>query len=274
VPTTARAETGRELCAVQVKGGKAAPIVFGGYDDEKKADRIWQSHEIEWLRTLNVPLFLATVDDKFEAVRVYSVTPALACFWKKSALPFKITCTVSTNGRDADGYFKPSEGAVENRLEGCSHGDGIQWIVDLGIPILELTMATLNPPQEREKLSEVLRRWIETDRVNHENVSVGFAKLALFKRYRTNELPENDLVMWNYYFTNSDISIDAALKRISPIVGYLAHVLAEQHKISASRTQEIKAFIPVLELLESKGLNEGVGASVLRDTVGDTTSSG
>src|SRR5712691_8091540 len=56
-----RMERVTELCLLQVKGGRS-PLEYGGLDRNGKC----KGHELEWLKTLWAPLYLATVDAQYQ----------------------------------------------------------------------------------------------------------------------------------------------------------------------------------------------------------------
>lgn len=84
-----RAETAIELCGIQVKGGDRTTLSLGGVDKDAK----WKDYEISWLRSLNVPLFIATVDADFRTVDVYSTNPAVGVSWR-SGQPYEVALTL------------------------------------------------------------------------------------------------------------------------------------------------------------------------------------
>ena len=65
-----RMETVTELCLLQVKGGRS-PLEYGGLDRNGQ----WKGHELEWLKTLWAPLYLATVDAQYQRVDLFSLWP-------------------------------------------------------------------------------------------------------------------------------------------------------------------------------------------------------
>ena len=70
---------------VQVHG-RGADLEFGGVANGK-----WKSYEIEWLRSLAVPLYLARVSEDWARIDLYSLWPVWIVL-AQSRTPFRIIC--------------------------------------------------------------------------------------------------------------------------------------------------------------------------------------
>ncbi len=62
-------QTTRQLFALQV-GGPGKSLRYGGL-----ADGRWKTYEIEWLKSLTVPLYFGSVDSELTRLRLHSLAP-------------------------------------------------------------------------------------------------------------------------------------------------------------------------------------------------------
>ncbi len=122
-PLDATSSTIGGAFGVQIRG-PGCNLQFGGMND--KGDT-WKAYEIDWLRTLGVPLYLARVSANLCQIDFYSLWPIWLVLGGSSA-PFRIVCEFT----DCSGTIFTLSGATQE-LGGCA-GDGITSTVSLGPP--------------------------------------------------------------------------------------------------------------------------------------------
>lgn len=182
VPLSPILETAVELCGIQVKGADKLTIAFGGLN--KRGE--WKKYEIEWLRALNVPFYIAASDTTFSSISLYSAGPALGVFWR-AGTPFEIQCSFgSPSYGDEHTFVDP---VSKQATEATAMGDNCQWTVDLGPPLLHLKLADLVDKSQREYFRDVLLAWIHTDRASLFYRHMNVPRQQLRMAYRTNIIP-------------------------------------------------------------------------------------
>src|SRR4029434_2871313 len=92
--------------AVQVRG-PGADLQFGGVVNGQ-----WKSYEIEWLRSLAVPLYMARVSDDCVRIDLYSLWP-ISIVLAQSRTPFRIICQCDEPESDPQMLRSRSAGVFE-----------------------------------------------------------------------------------------------------------------------------------------------------------------
>ena len=108
---------------VQIRG-PGCNLQFGGMNEK---GTVWKAYEIEWLRSLAVPLYLARVNTDCSRVDFYSLWPVWPVLGGSSE-PFRIVCEFndpSSSPFVLSGATPESDG---------SHGDRTTSTVRLGPP--------------------------------------------------------------------------------------------------------------------------------------------
>src|SRR5919109_4153915 len=118
---------------VQIRG-PGCNLRFGGMNEK---ETVWKAYEIEWLRSLAVPLYLARVNADCSCVDFYSLWPVWPVLGG-SPEPFRIICEFND---PSSSTFVLSGATAES--DG-SHGDGTTSTVRLGPPFLSVTQKDLS----------------------------------------------------------------------------------------------------------------------------------
>jgi len=143
-----------DLFALQVKG-LDEKLRYGGVRDDQ-----WRSYEIEWLRTLTVPMFLARVDRDSPRIDLYCLGGIWRVLWENDQ-PFEIVCETSRATADHYAGLAPSKSSA-----GVAHGDQQTWDVKLGPPFLSFDHRQLGQPGFVANARELLRTYIALERHN------------------------------------------------------------------------------------------------------------
>lgn len=246
---SSRAEMPVALCGIQVKGPSGSTIRFGGKREGKRKGT-WRNYELDWLRGLRIPFYLAVVDSSFERVDMYSITRCLQVFWKTS-FPFEIACEVLPPQ-----FTEPVEtGEPQGRdvAPGITQCDGKVWDVSLGSPFLSLKFKELVEESSRIDRCNVLLGWIEADRYSLENLSLGVPKVKLPQKYLTNEVPSSfqEIMFWN----PSDLSRARFIaERIAPgITSLVKQILSQDRLGDAQKWKGALTFLLECEVLDQIG---------------------
>jgi len=250
-------ETVVELCSVQVKGGEPRQITFGGLDDKGG----WKRHEVDWLRGLNVPLYIATVDRGFTVVRLYSTSPVVGVFFQ-SGTPFKITCSLGESALSSDAT------PAGLRFEPANHApgsDGHDWHVDLCAPALELRLPELLEQARRDSLRDVFVSWIQADRVAQVYLRQHVPTYRAPSRYRTNERP-TEFLEWLFWNPTPGVPSRHLEREIAPLVTALV-----QHLLGQNDDAALQVWLPILQWLDQRGNLTGMGKAAIAEVTGRTT---
>jgi len=246
VPIAARMEAVMELCLLQVKGGRS-PLTYGGLNARNQ----WKGHEVDWLRGLWAPLYLATVNPEYERVDLFSLWPIWWVMWQ-SVTPFKIELSWQGPVNDEFEYRAPTKRVVAE----AEHGDRHVWAIDLGPPILSLSHQSLNDNEFRIRATEIFRYWIQVDRQTvarfHANVPLIDANF----RWMTNRLPtaRQELLAID---PRPGMNIDSLARALVPsLLGVGSHL---QHQ----GNHEVFRLIPVLEWIETNGYGNLITGGLL-----------
>jgi hypothetical protein len=227
-------ETVTELCMLQVKGG-TAKLQYGGCDDHGT----WKVREIEWLKSLWAPIYLAHVDEEYREVNIYSLWPIWWVLWQSPA-PFKIKFlarqATTTPHECVHPISKPSPA-------GEGHGDGQTWTIDLGAPMLQLTHQHLNEDLFRTQAIEIFRYWIRVDRQIVARFHTGISFIEAVFGWVTNQMPGVRLE-WLMMNSTPGVNIELLARALTPAVLGLGAHLQHQDNCEAFR------LIPILEWLE------------------------
>ena len=241
------------FCAIQVKGESDSKLTFGGFRDGKPN---WRKYELDWLKQLRYPLYLAVVSNTFDRLDLYSITRVLQIFWKTS-FPFSISCELQPPAFDADvSTAEPQAAPAEPPV---SHGDGNAWSASLGAPLLTLRFTDLVDEASRERLGAVLLAWIAIDNYSLECFFAGVPVVRIPQSYRTNALPHS---MQHLMFSHPGNPARAReiADRLSPGIASIVYQL-----VSQGRTTEARSWIGALEWCDREGVLGRLGKGLLSD---------
>jgi hypothetical protein len=235
IKTTERMEAVTELCLLQVKGGRAR-LEYGGL-----LNGGWRAQEISWLKSLWAPLYLATVDDAYQRVNLYSLSPIWWVMWQ-CGTPFKIVCSWRESSEALHTFVQPEP---DTTTTGAEYGDGRVWRIDLGPPILQLTHQSLNHDAFRDRAVDILRRWVSLDRQTVARFHTGIPFVQAFNKWATNQVPPGEGMELLAMDARLGMNIERLARALVPSVLGLGAHLQHQDNSDAYR------LIPILEWIES-----------------------
>ena len=242
---------------VQIRG-PGCNLQFGGLNGDE-----WKAYEVEWLRSLAVPLYLARVDKDFNRVDFYSLWPLWLVLGQSSS-PFRIICQFDDPSTEP--YSLP--GAIKDNEHSNPHGDGTTWIVSVGPPFLSVNQTQLGESKFLENAGRLMEKWIGFDRMTLIRFSLGLTYAEGVGSWCTNDFDFSKPVVKKQWMAWSAVpgkKINELARIFEPVLVNLGVNLQWQDDLSAY------TLIPALEWLDSIGLLSAFGKGLLgglKDTRG------
>jgi hypothetical protein len=225
--------------AVQVRG-PGCNLRFGGMDRKNVA---WKGYEIEWLRSLAVPLYLGRLSADCTRIDFYSLWP-LWLVLGGSPAPFQIICEFDDPSNTP--FILPEATKEPNG----SHGDGMIWTVALGPPFLSVTQEQLRDETFIPSASILLSTWVELDRITVIKLLLRISHFVGMNEWSTNDFDftkPRQTKSWMAWSQVPGQNIDDICRVFEPVITNLGTHLQHQDDTAAYR------LIPALEWLQSTG---------------------
>jgi hypothetical protein len=235
---------------VQIRG-PGTNLQFGGMSDNSTT---WKAYEIEWLRSLAVPLYLGRVSADCLRVDFYSLWPVWLVLGGSPA-PFRIICEFDD---PSDKPFTLQDAATE--VNG-SYGDRVTSTVTLGPPLLSVSQEQLSDPGFVERASTLLWHWVESDRVTVIRLLLRVSYCVGMYEWFTNDFDftrPRKIKGWMGWSPIAGQNIDDICRSFEPAITNLGVHLQHQDNVAGYN------LIPVLEWLESTGRISAFGAGLLK----------
>jgi hypothetical protein len=215
---------------------------------------VWKAYEIEWLRSLAVPLYLARVNVDCSRVDFYSLWPVWPVLGGSSE-PFRIVCEFndpSSSPFVLSGATPESDG---------SHGDRTTSTVRLGPPFLSVTQKDLSEPSFNERAAALMGIWVGYDRMTVIRLLLRVAYFQGVREWSTNDFDFSRKLILKGWMAWSSIpgqNIDDICRTFEPVITNLGWHLQHQDDPAAYN------LILALEWLQSSGRLVGFGADLLK----------
>jgi hypothetical protein len=234
---------------VQVKG-EGCNLEFGG-----KKDGVWKAYEIEWLRSLAVPLYFARVSHDCNQVDFYSLWPIWLVLGR-SPLPFRIICEL---GDPSDQPYR-LPGADRELEDINTPGDRTTWVVPLGPPFLSVDQSRLRDSKFAENAGRLMEKWISLDRLTLIRLSLGVTYAEGVGNWYTNDFDFDKPTIKKKWMAWSSVpgeKISDLAKTFEPVLVNLGVHLQWQGDSNAYK------LIPTLEWLDTIGALSQFGIGLL-----------
>jgi hypothetical protein len=232
---------------VQVRG-PGEDLQFGGTD---KNDR-WKGYEVEWLRTLAVPLYLARVSSDCIRIDLYSLWPIWLVLAQSSA-PFQIVCRFDEPTEQPRVVDLRSAAPHEKAL-----GDGKVWSVPLGPPFLSFAQGQFGEPAFASRAVALMNLWLSVDRRNTVLAALGVRYVEGIKEWATNDSPETIILRKQFMaWSDSREKVVDLARSLEPILINLGVHLQRQDD------SDVYRLIPALDWLDSLTLLTPMGKGLL-----------
>ena len=249
IPSGPHTETVAELGSLQVKGGEES-LAYGGLNTKGE----WKEYEFMWLRSLATPLYLARVDARCHAIEFFSLWPLWLIFWQQSVLPFEVVFLTHSEVDESSLLQPPTK---VHHPKGAGHGDGMQWTVDMGPPILRLTHAGLENADFCQRAIAVLRTWITYDRLTLMRYHQCIPVLDGITQWRTDYPDALGVTTWQFWASQPGANIARLCGTAGPILTNLGVHLQWQDDWAAYR------LVPILEWIDTQGHLDSIGKGLL-----------
>jgi hypothetical protein len=239
---------------VQVRG-PGCNLRFGGMSEKSVA---WKAYEIEWLRTLAVPLYLARVSSDCDRIDFYSLWQVWTVLGQSQA-PFQIICEFLEPSNDA--FFLPDP---VKEIDGL-YGDRTTWIVPLGPPFLSANQNQLSDPEFCKCAARTMHGWVAFDRLTVVRLLLRVANFGGVCEWSTNDFNMPRILRMKGFMAWSPIpgqNINEICELFEPVITNLGAHLQHQNDSAAY------ALIPTLEWLHDGGRLSDFGLGLLRGLKG------
>lgn len=224
-------QTTRDLFGLQV-GGPSKTLAYGGL---RKGNP--RPHEIEWLKSLTVPLFYARVSGDRERVGVYSMSPVWRILFRSPGA-FEIICEFED---PSDNLFtiKPEQPTAAK--QDGTFGDGNVWRINLGPPILSATAKDFQDPEFAEQAKSLLLTWLQLDWTTVVRFQVRVALTDFIQSWKTNTLTGASTAQAMYWSPVPGANVRELVAALLPALINLGAHLQWQNDVAAY------SLIPILE---------------------------
>jgi hypothetical protein len=138
---------------VQQGAAQTKKFVYGGYTDKGK----WQGEGVEWLFSQELPLFVCITNRVKARFRLYSTSPMWLLRYKFGTMTQIELCL--------DEHHDPLKESRGNRVGKEGNGDGVDYRVPLGNPIVDLDISQLTK-DTRQQAIKALTIAIDVEQTN------------------------------------------------------------------------------------------------------------
>jgi hypothetical protein len=241
------AQTTRDLFGLQV-GGPGKIITYGGLREGKP-----RPYEIEWLKSLTIPIFYARVSGDRENVDLYSMSPVWRVLFQ-SPSAFEIRCEIEDPMTD---LFTIQSEQPRPTDQGNAFGDGNVWRINLGPPLLSVTARNLQDTKFAEQATNLLRPWLKVDWTTVVRFHARIALADFMVSWRTNTLADAQLAQTMYWSPVRGANVRELVEALQPALINLGANLQWQDDIAAY------SLIPMLEWVGQLGVLSPFGQGLL-----------
>lgn len=222
---------------VQVKSSSEKEIFYGGPDSKQQ----WKKQEVDWLFSQELPLLIGIVDKKALTLKLYSTSNIWAARYSGGNTGQVILQPDKLDDKDGD-VNAPSPISMPDWPSGI--GDGKQWPVPLGPPLVFIAIDDVENEDKIEKYRIVLSHSIniEQENITYRRLQVHYSKWP--HRFTTNTLEK---FVYGIFFaanTAPGANTPEQLKSLAPIITVLAFNYKSQNKLP-----EIEKLKPIVKLI-------------------------
>jgi hypothetical protein len=181
---------------IQLKSGKEDAVTYGNSDYHK-----WRREDIQWVFNHETPFFIGFLDTDTHELKIYDTTGIWYLYVNDQVNCSQITFTAgevpldylnSTHlGTRANILEKPMRSLpVKTELKswGPSRGDGYKHTIDMGNPIVTISVEDTKDPVTIAAIKRVLRLAITIEQKNIANRKLGINFFKEIKNNRPNDI--------------------------------------------------------------------------------------
>ena len=166
---------------IQIKSSNPFEVQYG------KSFNKWKSEDIAWLFRHEIPFFLGFIDLKSNSLSIYDTTGIWFLFGQ-----LNINCSqilFKPNNREKGIRRKtPEKTELKNWGNDRAKGDGFKYEIDLGNPIINISVSDFGNEEILQKKRELLRLFVNIERENIINRNLGINFFQEIKQNTTNEI--------------------------------------------------------------------------------------
>ncbi|SRR6266496_1415204 len=169
---------------IQIKSGSSFQIKYG------KQLKKWKSQDISWLFNHSTPFFLGFIDVNAKSLSIYDTSGIWYLYGKGN-----INCSqiIFKSNKREFGVRRELPKITPIKKWENQKGDGSKYEIDLGNPIIDISVKDIENPDTLQKKREILRDIIVIERENIMNRNLG---IFCFKEIKQNTTNENMNVEW------------------------------------------------------------------------------
>jgi hypothetical protein len=218
-------------------------FTYGGYVDGK-----WRSDEIDWLFSQELPLFLCVTNREQGHFQLYSTSAMWLLRYQFGTMTSIVLCP--------DEKHDPLKESVRDKIGKEGHGDGFEYHVPLGNPIVDVGFLDLKK-NTRANIIESLRKAIALEQMNITLRRLGVHVASWFPNITPND-PASLEVSGNAVFWNGSTAMNEVrqLESLKDIVVTLA--LNIQAQAQADTAEKLANLAPVFRFYRRSDIPEWI----------------
>lgn len=225
---------------IQTKTSNCRKISYGNLT---KSGR-WKQEEIYWLFRHDNPLFIGLIDVDKVSLRIYQTTP-LWFIWRESIDCGKVSMVFGSSEVELG---RPQKREIKNRK--TNHGDGYEYIVNLGPPIIDASERDLSNKDKLRTMKNILRDVIVLELMN---ISYRRSALPFFQWTLSVNTNENTQPAYIYYDNHTEEHEKYIINNITPYIVSLA-LNYERHGYK----RRLELLKPMFELIPDNNIPKNV----------------
>ena len=235
----------RDLFLLQV-GGRGKSIGYGGMREGKP-----RHYEIEWLKSLTIPLLYGRVAADMTTIELFSMSPV----WRvllQSPAAFQIVCSLGEATDQVQKAVDPQRIYHPNTFGDCN-----RWEIDLGPPLLKATQTELRNPTFLASALELLKLCLDLYWQTVVRFQTRVAVSEFLSAWKTNSV--EGVLLWqemNWQAIAGE-NVGDLIRTLVPALMNLGATLQYANEQGAF------SLIPLLDLCYQKGLLPPMGQGLL-----------
>lgn len=165
--------------AIQIKSASTSEIIYG------KNKKKWRPENISWLFQNELPFFIGVVDKKYSSIEIYDTTGIWQLYLKDEK---NFSQVILKPGKRGKHEWRGNVDKIELPNWDTTKGDSHKHIIDLGNPIINITLEDLNEKQVLQNKKGILSRVIKIEQENIIRRNLG---IKCFKEIKSNAKNES-----------------------------------------------------------------------------------
>lgn len=224
---------------IQIKSGSKFEIKYG------KSLNKWKQQDISWLFNHSTPFFIGFIDVKEKLLSIYDTTGVWFLYGKGDINCSQIIFTPSKR-KNGERRELPKVTAIKKWEAG--KGDGKKYKIDLGNPLVTISVDDIDNHKILQQKREVLRQIILIERENIINRNLG---IFCFKEIKQNTTNKSENIEWGIQILGN--YNEHYISRIYDSIAF-ALISLSMNLQTHQRDDEVRAIKSVLKHLPNQRL--------------------